>query len=116
MDMRKTCNLQSPHYYKRWSVINPPNKTEVILSHTHGPESMRVEMIKGITRMKDRAVSSEDTTRSILSSRLGLMTDSSISALPKPDSLKRTIRRQTSNKPEVTYNKPFKKLIEIEPC
>ena len=46
--------------------------------------------------MKDRAVNSKDTTRSILSCRLGLMTDSSISTLPKIDSLRRTIRRQKS--------------------
>ena len=93
-EKRATCKARITT--KDGVVINPPNKSEIILSHTHAPEPMRVEMIKGITRMKDRAVSSEDTTRSILSSGLGLMTDSSISALPKLDSLKRRIRRQKS--------------------
>ena len=46
--------------------------------------------------MKDRALNSEDTPRSILANGLGLMTDPRIAALPKFDSKKRTIRRQRS--------------------
>ena len=72
----------------------PQNNSDIHISHTHGPDSTRVALIKGISKMKDRALNSEDSTRCILASGLELMNDSSISVLPKFDSIKRTIRRQ----------------------
>ena len=43
--------------------------------------------------MKDRAANCEDSTRTIFASGVETMSNSSISALPKFDYVKRTIRR-----------------------
>ncbi|KAI6649012.1 hypothetical protein LOD99_6895 [Oopsacas minuta] len=47
--------------------------------------------------MKERALNSETSTRSILASGLGSMNESTIAALPKFDTIKRTIRRTRSS-------------------
>ena len=59
-EKRATCKARITT--KDGVVINPPNKSEIILSHTQGPEPMRVEMIKGITRMKDKQTSGKGCT------------------------------------------------------
>ena len=50
----------------------------------------------GLTHMKERALNSESSTRSILASGLEVINESSLAALPKFDSIKRTIRRSKS--------------------
>ena len=77
-------------------VIKPESRSDIHSSHTHRPNPMRAEIIKGLTQMKERALNSESSTRSILSSGLELMNESSIAALPKFDSIKLTIRRSKS--------------------
>ncbi|KAI6661779.1 hypothetical protein LOD99_9846 [Oopsacas minuta] len=54
-------------------------------------------MIKVITQMKERALNFETSTRSILASGLGSMNESTIAALPKFNSIQRTIRRTRSS-------------------
>ena len=46
-------------------VIKPESKSDIHSSHTHGPNAVRGEMIKGITLMKERALNCETSTRSI---------------------------------------------------
>ncbi|KAI6649667.1 hypothetical protein LOD99_6671 [Oopsacas minuta] len=78
-------------------VIKPESRSVIYSSNTHGPNPVRGEMIKGISQMKERALNSETNTRSILASGLGSMNESTIAALPKFDSIKRTIRRTRSS-------------------
>ena len=53
---------------------------------------MRAEIIKGITQMKERALNSESSTRTLQADGLELINESSIAGLPKLDSKKGTIR------------------------
>lgn len=80
------------------NVVKPTSVPDIHSSHTHGSNTSRVEMIKGITKMKTRAENSEESTRFIFASGIETMTDSAISTLVKFDSLKRTIRRHKSGR------------------
>ena len=56
-------------------VKQPPSISDIYASHTHCPDPARADIIKGITRMKERATNSEDTTRSIVITGIQTMND-----------------------------------------
>ena len=88
-----------------------PSISDIHASHTHCPDPARADIIKGITRMKERATNSEDTTRSILITGIQTMNDSSISMLPKFESVKRTIRRKKSSTERFDIAKVAEEII-----
>ena len=52
------------------NVIKPTDMTDIHSTHTHAPDCLRVEMIRGLNTMKHRAMNSIDSTRSILATGL----------------------------------------------
>ena len=94
-EKRATCKARIST--KEGVVIKPESRSDIHSSHTHGPNPVRSEMIKGIALMKERALNYETSTRSILASGLGSMNESTIAVLPKFDSIKLTIRRTRSS-------------------
>ena len=57
------------------NVVKPTIVADIHLSHTHGPNTPRIEVINGVTKMKARATNSEESTRLILASGIETMTD-----------------------------------------
>ena len=78
-------------------VVKPCKIADIYSSHSHGPDPTRFEIVQSITKMKDRAANCEDSARTIFASGVETMSNSSISAQPKFDSVKRTIRRRKSS-------------------
>ena len=93
-EKRATCKASLST--KEGVVIKPESRSDIHSSHTHGPNPIRAGIVKGLTQMKERALNSESSTKSILASGLELMNESSLAALSKFDSIKRTIRRSKS--------------------
>ncbi|KAI6648413.1 hypothetical protein LOD99_8203 [Oopsacas minuta] len=94
-EKRATCKARIST--KEGVVIKPESRSDIYSSHTHGANPVRGEMIKGFTQMKERALNSGTSTRSILASGLGSMNESTIAALPKFNLIKLTIRRTRSS-------------------
>ena len=74
-------------------VITKPNDfTEILESHTHGPDMARVDMLRAYNNMKERTAQDTDqSTRSIYACGVDTMSESSLVQLPNADSIKRTI-------------------------
>ena len=65
------------------------NPEEIQNSHTHGPDTPRIEMLKGYNQMKERADGySEESTRLIFAYGVATMGDLSLAKLPNIDSIK----------------------------
>ena len=77
--------------------VQPCKLADIYSSHSHGTDPTRFEIIRSITKMKDRATNCEDSTRLMFASGVETMSNSGISALPKFDSVKRTILRIKSS-------------------
>ena len=94
-------------------VVIPCQIADINSSHSHGPDTKRFEIVQSISQMKDRATNSEDSTRSILASGVGTMSNSSIAALPRFDSVKRTICRVKSSTTDNVSNSTLLEEIII---
>ena len=95
------------------SIVKPQNSSEIFDTHPHAPDMLRIEMLKGYTKMKERAdQNSEENTRSIFAYGVETMTDSSIAKMPRIESIKRTIRLHKSG-PEKLVNAASASDIEI---
>ena len=63
-EQRETCKARlttSPD----GAILIPSLFTEILISHTHGPNPARSEMLRGYQLMKDRALVSGEKTRTI---------------------------------------------------
>ena len=79
------------------AITKPKDFTEILESHTHGPNMARIDMLRGYNNMKERAAQDTDqSTRSIYACGVETMSDSSLVQLPNADSIKRTIRLNRS--------------------
>ena len=74
-------------------VIKPTEVSEIVSSHSHGPDPGRSQMLKAYHLMKECASNSEEKHRLILSKGITKLDETSIIALPRLDSVKRTISR-----------------------
>ena len=87
--------------------------TEILESHTHGPDKARIDMLRGYNNMKERAAQDTDqSTRSIYACGVETMSESSLVQLPNADSIKRTIRLHRSGN-EGSVNPASASGIEI---
>ena len=81
------------------SIVKLQNSSEIFDTHPHAPDMLRIEMLKGYTKMKERAdQNSEENT--------------SIAKMPRIESIKRTIRLHKSG-PEKLVNAASASDIEI---
>ena len=110
-EKRGTCKVRLTTNHQ--IVIKPCNIADIHSSHSHGPDPTILQIVKSITNMKNRATSSEDRTRSIFARGIETMSNSAISALPKIDSVKRTIRRIKSSTIENVSNSTIASEIII---
>ena len=93
--------------------IVKPDTTEILDSHSQGLDTPRIKMLQGYNKLKERAGQDPDqSTRSIYAYGVESMDDSSIVKLPKPDSIKRTIRLH-KNDAEGLVNPASASEIEI---
>ena len=74
-------------------VIKPTEVSEIVSSHSHGPDPGRSQMLKDYQSMKECASNSGEKPWLILSKCITNLDEASIIALPRLDSVKRTIRR-----------------------
>ena len=74
-------------------VIKPTEVSEIVSSHSHGPDPGRSQMLKAYQSMKECASNSGEKPRLILSKGITKLDETSIIALPRLDSVKRTLRR-----------------------
>ena len=73
-------------------IIKPTLLNDIHSSHTHGSDPVRIDMLKGYNKVKERSIDSEESTRIIVSYGIEQMGASSVAQLPKLESVKRTIR------------------------
>ena len=81
-------------------IIKPTVLNNIYSSHTHGSDPVRIDMLKGYNKVKERSIDSEESTRVILSYCIEQMGASSVAQLPKLESVKRTIRTYKSRSEE----------------
>ena len=85
-------------------VIKPTGVSEIISSHSHGPVPGRSQMLKAYQSMKECASNSGEKPRLILSKGIAKLDETSLIALPRLDSVKRTIRRHKCLDQETSVN------------
>ena len=81
-------------------IIKPTLLNDIHSSHTHGSDPVRIDMLKGYNKVKERSIDSEESTRIIVSYGIEQMGASSVAQLPKLESVKRTIRTHKSRSEE----------------
>ena len=67
-------------------IIKPTVLNDIYSSHTHGSDPVRIDMLKGYNKVKERSIDSEESTRVILSYCIEQMGASSVAQLPKLES------------------------------
>ena len=68
LGLRKPATCKASISINDANVVKPTIVADIHSSHTHGPNTSRIEMIEGVTNMKARATNSEESTRLILAS------------------------------------------------
>ncbi len=82
-----------------------------ITDHSHGPDLSRVNALKTVKAIRDRAASTQESTQQILGRMKESISEGTAAALPSQPSLKRMIQRQRNrnDRPPLPVN-----LYELE--
>lgn len=89
-----------------WTLGESPNVVNIVQGHLHPADASRSEALRVLDTIKDRARSTQESSQQILSAAMVNVHANVCAALPRKDSLKRSIRmvRQTVGNPPLPLN------------
>ena len=100
-------------------IIKPTLQNEIHSTHSHESDPVRIEILKGYSKVIERSIDSEESTRVILFYGIEQMGASSVAQLPKFESVKRTIRMHKSRSEEkcgkILVPEKYKVTLKQEP-